>query len=135
MDTLIVTAGVIRNGRKILIAERYDKLDEKYKWEFPGGKLEENEKVKECLIREIHEELALNITVGDIFEVVHHKYPDKNVLILCYLAKSTDKKAKAIECTDFKWIDISEIDNYEFVQADKVIVNKIKKYKEEIFNF
>ncbi len=127
MNPLIVLAGIIRYNDTILIAKRHIKEQNLYKWEFPGGKLEENEGLRECLKREIKEELNLNIIVGEIFEVVYHRYSDKDVLILAYLCQSTTDKAEAIECEEYRWIKLNELKLYDFLAADEPIVNKILK--------
>jgi len=132
MSPVIVLAGIIRYKGKILIAKRHIKELDIYKWEFPGGKLEENEDLCDCLKREIKEELNLNITVGEIFEVVYHRYSDKDVLILAYLCNAATNKATAIECVEYKWIDLNELRQYDFLDADKPIVNKILKSEEII---
>lgn len=125
MNPLIVLAGIIRYKDTLLIAKRYVKELNAFKWEFPGGKLEENEGLRDCLKREIKEELNLNITVGEIFEVVYHRYSDKDVLILAYLCQSKTDKAKAIDCEEYKWIRLKELKAYDFLAADEPIVDKI----------
>ncbi|WP_432664106.1 (deoxy)nucleoside triphosphate pyrophosphohydrolase [Wukongibacter baidiensis] len=134
MYPIIVLAGVIRCNNKILIAKRYVKELDKYKWEFPGGKLEENETLKDCLRREIKEELNLDIVVGEIFEVVYHRYSDKTVLLIAYLCDSNSYKALAIECVEYKWISLNEFEKYDFLDADKPIVDKILKFKDTIWD-
>lgn len=133
MALLIVTAGVIRKEGRILIAQRYVKTDHALRWEFPGGKLEEGETPEQCLTREIEEELNLQIEVKDIFKVVYHRYIDKQILLLCYLCNCIGGQAKAIDCHDFRWIDIEELKKYDFVEADLPIVEKILGIGEHIF--
>ncbi len=130
---LIVTAALIRKQNQILIAQRYVKTDHSLKWEFPGGKLEAGETPEECLAREIAEELNLKIEVKDIFKVVYHEYTEKKILLLCYLCNDLGGQAEAIECNDFQWVDIHALDQYDFVEADLPIVEKIKSRGFEIF--
>lgn len=130
---IIVLAGIIRCKSRILIAKRYVRELDIYKWEFPGGKLEENEGLCDCLKREIKEELNLEITVGEIFEVVYHRYSDKDVLILGYLCDAATYKATAVECVEYKWISLNELKLYDFLDADKSIVKKIRNSKEAVF--
>lgn len=125
MNPIIVLAGIIKYNDRILISKRYEKELNIYKWEFPGGKLEENEGLKDCLKREIKEELNLDINVGEIFEVVYHRYSDKDVLILSYLCQSDTDRAEAIECEEYRWIRIDELKLYDFLDADKSIVDKM----------
>ncbi|RKD30558.1 (deoxy)nucleoside triphosphate pyrophosphohydrolase [Thermohalobacter berrensis] len=122
---LIVTAGIIKKGNKILITQRKDEKNQALKWEFPGGKLEEDETPKECLRREIMEELDIKIEIEDIYEVVYHKYENVTILLLCYMAKYILGNPRAIECNDFKWIEIEELKDYDLAEADKKIRNKL----------
>lgn len=130
---IIVLAAIIRYKNKILIAKRYVKELNMHKWEFPGGKLEKDENLSECLKREIKEELNLDISVGEIFEVVYYRYSKKTVLILTYLCDSTTYNAQAIECEEYNWIEFKELESYDFLEADKAIVDKILRYKEKIY--
>ncbi|MBB6216257.1 8-oxo-dGTP diphosphatase [Anaerosolibacter carboniphilus] len=130
---LIVTAALIRKENKILIAQRYVKTDHSLKWEFPGGKLESGETPEECLAREIKEELNLKIEVKDIFKVVYHEYPEKKILLLCYLCNDLGGQAEALDCNDFRWINIDALNQFDFVEADVPIVQKIKRLELEIF--
>lgn len=133
MKPLIVTAGIIRRGGKILISQRYVKMENVFKWEFAGGKLEEGETPEQCLIREIKEELDLDIFVKDIFKVVYHEYADKTILLLCYLCDAAFGEPTAIGCNDFKWISIQELEKFTFTQADEPIVEKIISIGDTIF--
>jgi len=127
MNVTIVTAGIIVNGSKLLIAQRREKGSQKFKWEFPGGKLEENEKPEHGLKREIQEELGVLIEVGDIFEVVYHRYEEITILLLCYKARYISGEAKAMECKDFNWINLDEINQFDFSEADKEVREKLLK--------
>ena len=125
MNITIVTAGIILKDEKVLIAQRKGDVNQGLKWEFPGGKLEENETPKEGLAREIKEELDIIIEVGEIYEVVYHKYPNITILLLCYLAKYSSGTIKAMDCNDFKWIDVKDLEKYNMSDADRIIRQKI----------
>lgn len=133
MNLIIVTAGLITYGKKILIAKRFIRESNEFKWEFPGGKLEMDETIKECLSREIKEELDLEIIVGEIFEVVYHRNGDRNILLLCYKCQGVTNQARNLECYDHRWIDFNDIYNYDFMDADKIIVDKVFKKGEQLF--
>jgi len=123
----IVTAAVmVRNG-KVLIAQRKAGSHMEFCWEFPGGKLEPDETPEECIVREIKEELDLDIEVKDIYKVVKFKYEEKDILLLCYLCKILSGKGKTLECNDFKWVERDKLSEYEFVPADLPIVEKIMR--------
>lgn len=122
----IVTAAAIIKGGKLLIAQRQAGSHMAYKWEFPGGKLEAGESPEECIVREIKEELDMDIAVSDIYKVVMFKYEEKDILLLCYLCKRIKGEGKTLECNDFRWIGRDELDAYDYVPADKPIVEKLR---------
>lgn len=127
MDIVIVTAGIIIRNSKILIAQRKANGNQGLKWEFPGGKLEENESPEQGLKREIKEELNIDIDVIDIVDVIYHKYEELTILLLCYSAKYVSGDIKAIECNDYRWVDIEELERFYFADADMPIVKKLVK--------
>ena len=130
MKPIICTSGIIRKGGRILIAQRLpDSKLEPLKWEFPGGKIEFTEDPKDCLVREIKEEMNFEISVGDIFEVSSHNYekgPETHhVLLLCYLCDYVSGEPRAIDCNDFRWIKAEELPDFDFAAADLPIVEKL----------
>ena len=121
---IVKAAAIIRDG-KVLIAQRQQGSHMEYKWEFPGGKLEPDETPEECIIREIKEEMDIDIEVDDIYKVVKFKYEEKDILLLCYLCRIIKGDGKAIECNDFKWVTKDELPGFDFVPADLPIVEKL----------
>ena len=84
MKTVIVTAGVILQEEKVLVAQRREGGPHGLLWEFPGGKVKEGEEPREALRRELKEELDIDVEVGKIFEAVYHLYPNYPILLLVY---------------------------------------------------
>jgi len=125
MQRIIVTAGIIRHEQLVLITQRKPEAQHGSKWEFPGGKLEPGESPMACLAREIQEELAIQIQVDDIFEVVAHQYDNFEVILLCYLCTYLGGKIKPFACADFRWVTIPELLDYDFSAADLPIVAKL----------
>ncbi|HNU79873.1 MAG TPA: 8-oxo-dGTP diphosphatase MutT [Bacillota bacterium] len=121
---IVTAAAIIRDG-KVLIAQRQQGSHMEYKWEFPGGKLEPDETPEECIIREIKEEMDIDIEVDDIYKVVKFKYEEKDILLLCYLCRIIKGDLKAIECNDFRWVTKDELPGFDFVPADLPIVEKL----------
>ena len=121
---IVTAAAIIRDG-KVLIAQRQQGSHMEYKWEFPGGKLEPDETPEECIIREIKEEMDIDIEVIDIYKVVKFKYEEKDILLLCYLCRIIKGDGRAIECNDFKWVTKDELPGFDFVPADLPIVEKL----------
>ena len=94
-------------------------------WEFVGGKVESGETKEQALIRECQEELAVTLSVGDIFMDVVHKYPDLTVHLTLFNATIADGVPQKLEHNDITWITPSEIPNYAFCPADEEILAKI----------
>ena len=123
---IVTAAAMIRDG-KVLIAQREAGSHMEYRWEFPGGKLESDETPEECIIREIKEELDMDIEVIDIYKVVKFKYEEKDILLLCYLCRILSGEGKLLECNDFKWVTRNELASFNFVPADLPIVEKLMR--------
>jgi len=122
---LIVTAALIVDEDKILITQRKKGKKGGLLWEFPGGKLEEGESPEECIVREIKEELNIDIEVIDIFDVVFHRYTEFNLLMLVYRCSFKGGEITAKEVEDFRWVSAFELKEYNFLEADIGVVEKI----------
>ena len=94
-------------------------------WEFVGGKVELGETKEQALIRECKEELDILISVGDSFMDVTHEYPDITVHLTLFHAAISEGEPQKLEHNDIQWITPSEIPNYNFCPADRVILAKI----------
>ena len=131
MKILNVVGAVITNNEgQILVAQRpYSEVSYKsYKWEFPGGKVEENETPREAIIREIHEELDCEIIVGNILGELEYEYPDFKLKMNLYLCRLKEGSLpKALEHNEIKWIFPEEIDTLDWLEADYKILPLIKK--------
>lgn len=123
---IVTAAAMIRSG-KVLIAQRQAGSHMEYRWEFPGGKLEPGETPEECIVREIKEELDMEIEVIDIYKAVKFSYKEKDILLLCYLCKVLSGEGKTIECNDFRWVGRDDFAGFDFVPADLPIIEKLMK--------
>ena len=97
-------------------------------WEFVGGKVEPGETKEQALIRECQEELAVTLSVGDVFMDVVHEYPDLTVNLTLFNATIVEGEPQMLEHNDIRWITPSEILNYEFCPADVEILKAIEDY-------
>lgn len=125
--SILVTAAIILKEEKILIAQRKAGGHLEGLWEFPGGKIEKGETPENSLIREIDEELHMKVEIIDIFHAVHHQYPEKDILLVAYLCKHLSGEGQSIDCQDFKWVTINDMNNFQFAPADIPIINKLKE--------
>lgn len=127
MPPLLVTAAVIIDQDRILITRRPEESRFAGLWEFPGGKIEENETPPQALIREIREELDLTIAVNAIAEVVHYCYDWGAVLILAYFCRIEGGTLRHIGVSDHRWVSADELDDYPLLPADRPIVVRLQQ--------
>ena len=120
-----VVAALIWQDDKFMICQRPAHKARGLLWEFVGGKVESGENKEQALIRECREELAVTLSVGDIFMDVVHEYPDLAVHLTLFNATIAKGEPQKLEHNDIKWIMPSEIPNYEFCPADEEILKKI----------
>ena len=122
-----VVAALIRQGEKFMICQRPAHKARGLLWEFVGGKVEPGETKEQALIRECQEELAVTLSVGDMFMDVIHDYPDLTVLLTLFNATIAEGEPVMLEHNDIKWITPSEIPEYDFCPADVEILKEITK--------
>ncbi len=127
MKTIKVVAAIIRDGDRIFATQRgYGEF--KDGWEFPGGKTEEGESSKEALIREIREELAADIIVGDLLTTVEYDYPSFHLSMDCYLAElAVGSELKLLEHEAAKWLTADRLDSVDWLPADIEVINAIRE--------
>lgn len=128
MRKIIVVAAIIRNDQnQIFCARRKDFGELALKWEFPGGKIELGETHQEALIREIKEELELDITVQDQFITITHQYNTFHITMYNYYCTITRGKLVLNEHIEYKWLDLNELSSLDWAEADIPIVNELVK--------
>ena len=117
-----VAAGLVERDGLILITQ--SKLGSHLAglWEFPGGKREAAETWQDCLVRELHEELAITVTVGELrYETVHH-YPEKSVRLRFYAAVLISGEPRPVDCAAVAWVGPKDLPTYAFPEADRELV-------------
>ena len=121
-----VVAALIWQGEKFMICQRPAHKARGLLWEFVGGKVESGETKEQALIRECREELAVTVSVGEIFMDVTHEYPDLTVHLTLFHAVIADGEPQMLEHNDIRWITPRDIPDYEFCPADVEILDTIK---------
>lgn len=124
-----VVAALIWDNGKFMACQRPAHKARGLLWEFVGGKVEPGETKEQALIRECREELAVTLSVGDIFMEVTHEYPDLTVHLTLFHAAIAEGVPKKLEHNDIRWITPAEIPNYDFCPADvEILKNIIESY-------
>lgn len=126
MNITEVVAALIWDKDRFLICQRPAHKARGLLWEFVGGKIERGETAEEALIRECHEELAIEVKPCDVFMEVVHEYPDITVHLTLFNTLLVAGSVCLLEHNDSRWITRDEIDSYEFCPADTEILSAIK---------
>ena len=127
MKTVKVVAAIIIHENKIFATQRgYGEF--KDGWEFPGGKIEPGETPQEALVREIKEELDIEIEVKDFLETVEYDYPEFHLSMDCFFCaiRSGDLVLKEHEAA--KWLTVETLDSVDWLPADQGLVEGIREY-------
>jgi mutator protein MutT len=125
-NLLEVSAALIFGNGKLLIAQRPADSHLGGLWEFPGGKCEPGENSEQCLVREIREELGVEISVGELFEEVRHDYPEKSVHLKFFLCRLLSGEPQPLDCAALKWVEKSQLGAHDFPAADAQLLEKLK---------
>ena len=127
IEQIKVVAGLILQNNKLLICQRPNFKDHPLKWEFPGGKIKNDETNEEALIREINEELSINILNYEELISYNFNYKDlnKKVFIYFYLVNNFSGKVLNNFHKELKWIEIKDIREYDFLEGDLKIIDYI----------
>ena len=127
IEQIKVVAGLILQNNKLLICQRPNFKDHPLKWEFPGGKIKNDETNEEALMREINEELSINIINCEELISYNFNYKDlnKKVFIYFYLVNNFSGKVLNNFHKELKWIEIKDIREYDFLEGDLKIIDHI----------
>ena len=129
MKQVKVSAAIIINDGKILCVQRgtnkFEYISEKF--EFPGGKIEDSELPSDTVIREIHEELKMTISVEKEFLTVVHQYPDFNIQMHSFICSTPTRELELSEHIACKWLAVNELNTLDWAAADIPIVDKLIK--------
>ena len=131
MKTVVVSAGVLVENGRVLLTQRKAGAHLEGMWEFPGGKVEPGEDPRAALVRELREELGIDVNVGEAVDVTFHRYDDadKAVLLLFFEATRTSTSAdpRALDVAAFRWAAPSDLATLTFPPADGPIVRKVER--------
>lgn len=117
-----VTCAIIRDNDTILATRRAHGMHLAGQWEFPGGKIEPGETAKECIVREIAEELNIKVQpVARLYSVDHH-YPDKSIRLIPFVCKLTNGEIHLAEHAEYRWVKQAELSKLDWAAADRKLI-------------
>jgi len=122
---IVVAAAIIQQEEKFLLTRRKPESDLGGLWEFPGGKKEPGETLKDCLRREVKEELGVEISEPQLFHSLRHQYPEKQVELHFFTCCIIKGYPLALDCAEIAWVYKHELISYEFPSADVPVLKKI----------
>jgi 8-oxo-dGTP diphosphatase len=122
-----VTAAILMEGGKVLIACRRPGTSQAGLWEFPGGKVQPGESPEQCLSREIQEELGIQVAVDNFFGESIYSYEDKTIRLLAYRVRSEGGEISANDHAELAWVATEDLSQYRFCPADVPLAEKLQK--------
>lgn len=124
---MVVTAGIISEGGRILICQRRRGSWGEYKWEFPGGKVEDGEDPAESLERELREELAIEPEIGPLVCRLEHSYPDRKVELFVFHIRGFTGELRNRQFESICWVRPEELLRYDFLEADRSVIKTLAR--------
>lgn len=133
---LVVAAVVLYEDGKILLAQRPAHKPYAGEWEFPGGKLEKGENPEQALVRELHEELDIEVAIDDLIPLTFasYTYPEFHLLMPVYACTIWHGMVHAKEKQTLEWIALSDIIRYPLLAADKPLIPFIQNFLHTTFS-
>ena len=125
---IIVVAGILVEAGRVLVTQRPAGSHLAFAWEFPGGKVEPGEDPRAALARELFEELGIRVEVGNIVDVVFHRYPEKDVLLLFFAVKRTmgSPAPLPLEVAALEWREAARLNDNDFPKADVPVLEAVR---------
>lgn len=124
-ETISVACGLILKNGHVLVARRAEDKQHGGMWEFPGGKFKFGENGEETIIRELKEELDVDVEVVKALEVVHYEYPEFFITLYPFVCSVVSGTPRKMEHADLKWSGRDDLQNFKFSPADWLIVHQL----------
>jgi 8-oxo-dGTP diphosphatase len=129
-DYLHVVAAIIwhpLHSDRLLISRRQKGKHLEHLWEFPGGKMEDGEQPWQALLRELDEEIGIEVLDGAPFMKVFHRYPERSVLLDIWTVDDFRGDAHGRESQSLAWVELDRLDDYRFPPADEPVLDAIRR--------
>ena len=123
--SILVAAGIVIDGGRVLICQRHHSDPYGMQWEFPGGKVKEGEDLKASLRRELAEELAIEAEIDEEVFRLHHQYPERNVEVVFFAVRRFRGTIRNQVFEAIAWVDRSRLSQFNFLEADRELVRQI----------
>ncbi len=129
MKRIHIVAGIIFNEDKsqLFITKRPDNLHKGGFWEFPGGKVEVGESIEQAMIRELDEEIGIEVTEQTPFEHLEYDYPEKSLKFDFIVVSQFNNKPYGKEGQEGLWVSVADLEKYQFPEANLPIVERVVK--------
>lgn len=124
----VTCALIVDNQNRVLAAQRSSTMSLPLKWELPGGKIEPNETPEECLVREINEELDIEIEILKKLQSNAHTYPNIIVNLIPFISKHVGGVISLKEHANYQWLDGNELFDLDWADADVPILHNYLNY-------
>ena len=122
-----VVGAVLTRGETILAAQRSSTMSLPGMWEFPGGKIEQDESAKKALLRELKEELLCSAEIGKHIQTTEHEYDFGIVILTTYYCSLTGDEPRLTEHSEIRWIHVTELDQLNWAPADIPAVKQVMR--------
>lgn len=131
-----VTCAIIRNDDdEILVVQRAEDSDHPLKWEFPGGKINIGESAEKCIVREIEEELSLDVVICGSLNIVEHDYGYKRIRLIPFICDTLMDLPVLQEHVSYRWVNATDLEKIDFSEADIPVATEYAlRFGEDLHN-
>jgi mutator protein MutT len=126
---IVIPCGValIRRDREFLISQRKKSDSFGLLWEFPGGKKNSDESFEDCVVREVKEEVDIDIRVHDKFMELRRPYHERTIWLNFFLCSHVAGEAKPVDCEKVEWVRVEDLKKYSFPPANEEVIKKLQE--------
>ena len=127
--TIRVACAIIERDGKVLAVQRSEFMKLPLKWEFPGGKVDQGESLEQCVVREVSEELNVQITVVQSLPSVNYDYPDFSVTLYPFICTIVSGEITLHEHKKLLWLSLHELHSLDWVAADFPVIDAYSEWQ------